>query len=214
MDLVNHSSQSSAARAVGGALFAALVLFALAARSPLATGASGERPGDLGLLAVELPAHLPEGFDPERHGALVSWVLDGGPADRADVREGDIVLQFDNKPISGAADLLGRIRRLGAGHLASMVIWRDGREINTGLMTLGERGRYPGEIVGPKDGHGAPGAGGYGSGYGNAPPGRDSRQEMRITELERELGDLNRDLTDLRRRVERLEATDRSMIGR
>jgi hypothetical protein len=207
MNLVNHSSQSSAARAVGGALLGALVLFALAA-SRLATGASSDRPGELGLLAVELPARVPEGFDPKRGGALVTWVATGGPADEADVREGDIVVKFDNEPITGAADLLGRIRRLGAGRLASMVVWRDGKEINTGLMTLAERGRFPGEIAAPGRGAGA------GAGAGSAPPGRDSRQEMRIAELERDIGNLDREIAVLRSRIERLEATDRSMIGR
>ena len=136
----------------------------------------------------------------------MSWVLTGGPADQADVREGDIVLQFDNQKVSGAADLLGRIRRLGAGRLASMLIWRDGKEINTGLMTLAERGRYPGEIANPKPG-------------GKDAPlpssrGYDSRNDLRVAQLEGEIRDLDREITDLRRRIERLEATDRNMLGR
>ena len=211
MNLVNHSSQASSARVLGGALLGALVLFALAL-TRLATGASSDRPGELGLLAVELPARVPEGFDPKRGGALVSWVLTGGPADKADVREGDIVVEFDKQPITGAADLLGRIRRFGAGKITSMVVWRDGKEINTGPMTLVERGRYPGEIAGP--GRGTSAGSSSGGQTGSVPPGRDSRQEMRITELERDIGDLNRDIASLRARIERLEATDRSMIGR
>jgi hypothetical protein len=196
-------TRKSTPRVAAGALFAAVSLATFAAdRLASGQGADIEKPGDLGMLVVELPARPPQGFDPARRGALVSYVVTGGPADRADVREGDIVLQFDHQPVTGAADLLGRIRRLGAGKTASMVIWRAGKELNTGPMTLAERGKFPGDVVGsPKSG---------------TPPrsALDSRQDLRVSELESDVRSLTQEVRELRTRLERLEADQRSQFRR
>ncbi len=167
-----------------------------------ADSADAERPGELGMLVVDLRDPYPPGFDPQRRGAMVTYLVQGGPADRAGVREGDIVVKFDNQDVTGAAELLGRIRRLGAGRLASMIVWREGKEIDTGLMTLAERGERPGEIAGtPKP-------------PATASSSRSASADMRIAALESDIHGLERDIREMRTRIERLEAEQRRMIGR
>ncbi len=41
----------------------------------------------------------------ESRGALVSSVMPGGPADKAGIKRGDIILEFDRKPIRNVKDL-------------------------------------------------------------------------------------------------------------
>ncbi|HEY6837685.1 MAG TPA: DegQ family serine endoprotease [Geobacteraceae bacterium] len=61
-------------------------------------------------------------------GALVSEVLPDGPAEKAGLKAGDIILEFDGKPIHEAGDLPRVVAATTVGKKAVLKIVRDGKE--------------------------------------------------------------------------------------
>lgn len=61
-------------------------------------------------------------------GALVSEVVPNSPAAEAKLREGDVILQFDNKDLRNSTDLPLFASMAGVGKTVAMKIWRDGKE--------------------------------------------------------------------------------------
>lgn len=74
----------------------------------------------------------------DQTGALVGSVLDNEPAQKAGIRDGDVILAVDDKKIEDSAALLRAIADKQPGTKAVLTVWRDGKtsEIN---VTLGER---------------------------------------------------------------------------
>ncbi|WP_299440280.1 DegQ family serine endoprotease [uncultured Rhodospira sp.] len=65
---------------------------------------------------------------PRPTGVLVSDVRPGGPAQRAGVRRGDVILAFDGHDLTDEEALRYRIGTSPVGGSAALRIWRDGRE--------------------------------------------------------------------------------------
>jgi serine protease Do len=85
--------------------------------------------GWLGVVIQEVNRDLAESFGLSRpHGALVTRVLEDGPADRAGVREGDIIVEFDGQPIDFSSELPHVVGRTKVGSDASMRVVREGKE--------------------------------------------------------------------------------------
>lgn len=62
--------------------------------------------GSLGMSYQDIDEALAEAFGlPDRKGALVNEVTQDGPAERVGMRHGDIIVEFDGKPINDALDL-------------------------------------------------------------------------------------------------------------
>lgn len=62
-------------------------------------------------------------------GVLVTGTVDGGPADRAGIEEGDVILSMDGAPIGGIAHVTWLAGTLGVGKQVSVVVHRgDGRK--------------------------------------------------------------------------------------
>jgi serine protease Do len=76
------------------------------------------------------------GINPVR-GALVADLVKGGPAERAGVKVGDVIVEFDRRPIKDSADLPQQVARLAPGSAAPMKIIRDGKE-STLSVTVSE----------------------------------------------------------------------------
>ena len=76
------------------------------------------------------------GLDVPR-GALVSNVEDGGPADKAGLKAGDVILAFGDQPIETAGQLPSIVAAVAPGRKVELKVWRDqsAREIS---VTLGE----------------------------------------------------------------------------
>lgn len=72
-------------------------------------------------------------------GALIGDVTPNGPAAKAGIQRGDIVLQLNGTPVTGADDLSLRIAQMAPGSVAHLQIYRNGRTQNINA-TLGE---YP-----------------------------------------------------------------------
>ncbi|GAB7527499.1 DegQ family serine endoprotease [Paraburkholderia sp. 2C] len=64
---------------------------------------------------------------PKAQGALVSSVEPGGPADKAGVQPGDIILKFNGHPVDTATDLPRMVGDTKPGTKTSITIWRKGQ---------------------------------------------------------------------------------------
>jgi len=75
---------------------------------------------------------------PEAHGAWVAGVLRGSPAEKAGLEAGDVIVEFDGKPVDDANDLTFAVGRTAPGARIKVVLIRDGKrqELN---IAIGER---------------------------------------------------------------------------
>ena len=70
-------------------------------------------------------------------GALVSNVDDGSPAARAGLRQGDVITQFNGKPVVDSDQLRNEVSSTAPGTAVTLQYTRDGRS-ETAKATLGE----------------------------------------------------------------------------
>ncbi len=86
-----------------------------------------------GLLGVSIQDVTPElakslGLK-EGKGALVSQVTPGGPADKAGVEQGDVIVNFDGKPVGDSKDLPRIVAATPVGKSVTVKLLRDGKEV-------------------------------------------------------------------------------------
>ncbi|MEF2231724.1 MAG: Do family serine endopeptidase [Pseudodesulfovibrio sp.] len=81
-------------------------------------------------------------------GALIASVGKGHPADKAGVRQGDVILKVNGHVVRDNNDLLRRIADLAPGEKARLSLWRDGKVVNR-TVTLGERDEKNMAAMGP-----------------------------------------------------------------
>jgi len=70
-------------------------------------------------------------------GALIQWVEPRGPADKAGLKEGDLITAVDGQPVDEDHPLDQRIRRYEPGDRVEITYWRGDRE-RTVQVRLGE----------------------------------------------------------------------------
>jgi serine protease Do len=70
-------------------------------------------------------------------GALVGQVTAGGPAEKAGIKSGDIIIKYQDQLISQGSMLPAVVAGTPVGTKAQMVLFRDGRE-QTVELTIGE----------------------------------------------------------------------------
>ncbi len=73
----------------------------------------------------------------QAHGALVADLTKGGPAERAGIKTGDVILTLDGKEVRDSADLPLQVARLAPGKTVQAKVLRDGKEL-TLPITVGE----------------------------------------------------------------------------
>lgn len=71
-------------------------------------------------------------------GYLVGAVTPGGPADRAGLRAGDVVVALGTSAVTGLADFTTGLRAHDPGDTVEVTVLRDGRRLDY-LVTLGDR---------------------------------------------------------------------------
>jgi serine protease Do len=94
--------------------------------------------GRIGVVIQEVSKELAESFGlTKAAGALVNAVEKGGPAEKAGVESGDIILKFNGRVVEGSSDLPRIVGSTRPGARASMEVWRKGatREVT---VTVGE----------------------------------------------------------------------------
>jgi serine protease Do len=67
---------------------------------------------------------------PKAQGALVSSVEPGGPADKAGVQPGDIILKFNGHSVDTATDLPRMVGDTKPGTKSTITIWRKGQTLD------------------------------------------------------------------------------------
>ncbi|MBL8762703.1 MAG: trypsin-like peptidase domain-containing protein [Phycisphaerae bacterium] len=66
-------------------------------------------------------------------GAAVVGVLPAGPADAAGVREGDVIVAIDSKPVTGIASVRSLISVQRPGQQSAFRVWRDGNTLDLSI---------------------------------------------------------------------------------
>ncbi|MCM8763787.1 MAG: DegQ family serine endoprotease [Candidatus Omnitrophica bacterium] len=90
--------------------------------------------GFLGVYLQPLTEELAASFGlKEIKGALVSSVMPDTPAEKAGLKEGDIILDFDNKPISDVKDLQQKVADSKVGSTVTLGVWRDKKKITLAI---------------------------------------------------------------------------------
>lgn len=74
-------------------------------------------------------------------GALIAQVEKDGPAEKAGIKAGDVVIEFNNQPIEDASDLPHTVGLMSPGSKATAVLMRKGRKREVAVQV----GKRPGE---------------------------------------------------------------------
>lgn len=111
-----------------GVSFAIPIDIAMQVREQLITTGRVVR-GRIGVGVQDVDASLANSFKLDRpRGALVSYVEPDGPAQKAGLRPGDVVLEVDDKPIKQSADLSNTIAAIKPGTDTKLTVWRGGKQ--------------------------------------------------------------------------------------
>ncbi|MFZ0245981.1 DegQ family serine endoprotease [Candidatus Binatus sp.] len=87
--------------------------------------------GWLGVYIQKVTPELAESLGlADSRGALVAKVLDGGPAKAAGVKRGDVIVAFDNQPVSDSRELPLLVGRTDLGHKGILKVIRDKQTID------------------------------------------------------------------------------------
>jgi serine protease Do len=85
--------------------------------------------GRIGVTIQDVNAQLAQSFGLDRpRGALVSMVEQDGPAAKAGLTAGDVILGVNGRPIERYGELSGTIAAMKPGADASLQVWRDGKQ--------------------------------------------------------------------------------------
>jgi S1-C subfamily serine protease len=97
-----------------------------------------EKKGYLGVYMQKLDSDVREGLDLEvQEGVLISGVEEGGPADEAGIRDGDVIIEFAGKKIASPDDLRDLAQETEVGEEVKVKVIRDGKA-KTLTLVVGE----------------------------------------------------------------------------
>ena len=94
--------------------------------------------GWLGVSVQELTPDLSNSLGMDKsHGALVSTVADGSPAEKAGIKAGDVIIEYNGKPIQHSSELPILVARTDVGKTVPLKVFR-GKGETTLSVTVGE----------------------------------------------------------------------------
>ena len=112
--------------------------------------------GRLGVVIQEVNQQLANSFDLSKPtGALVNSVEKDGPAEKAGIEPGDVILKFNGKEIVRSSELPPLVSAVAPGATSKLEIWRKGKSreisVNVGTMKVAsekskETGQDKGEL--------------------------------------------------------------------
>jgi serine protease Do len=95
--------------------------------------------GYLGIQITALTPDLAKQFKvPDTAGALVEDVSSGGPAEKAGIKNGDVIRKLNGQVVGDSGQLTAAVTNLNPGAEATLDVLRDGQPM-TIKVTLGER---------------------------------------------------------------------------
>jgi serine protease Do len=130
-----------------GVSFAIPINVALHVKDQIVATGKVTRPR-LGVAIQEVNQALADSFKLERPaGALVASVAPGSAAARAGLQPGDVILQFNGRPIGSSGDLPALVSLAKPGDKAALQVWRDGKKLELATTLAAAR-----ETVASNDG--------------------------------------------------------------
>ena len=123
---------------------------------------AAKKRGWLGVAIQEMTPSLQEALNAgDQWGLVITEVMDDSPAERAGLREEDIILKYDGKPVTRFDELARLVRRTRPGTEVTLVILRDGKQMEI-RVKIGKRPRRetnvflwrgPGKTIEIRGGH-------------------------------------------------------------
>ncbi len=96
--------------------------------------------GWIGVEVEEITPTIAETFSLETtRGAIIRGVLSGGPADKAGIKPGDVLLEVEGKPVADTQGMLNLVAALAPGSSARLKLTRRGKPIEAHVLV----GRRP-----------------------------------------------------------------------
>jgi len=85
--------------------------------------------GRLGVYIQDLTKELAESFSiDQREGILVAQVMEDSPAERAGLRQGDVILKLDGKTVAKVADFRNKVAMTRPGETVELLVLRDSKK--------------------------------------------------------------------------------------
>ncbi|HNX85946.1 MAG TPA: Do family serine endopeptidase [Bacteroidales bacterium] len=78
-----------------------------------------------------------KGFSDLR-GVYIDEIVEGGPADQAGIKKGDVIITIDNSPVNGKSELMEVIGQKNPGDKVDVVVHRDGKELTLPVTLVSE----------------------------------------------------------------------------
>jgi len=88
------------------------------------------RRGWLGVRIQQVTPEIAESLGlRDAHGAMISGVNEGGPADTAKIRPGDVIIRFNNQDVKEMRNLPRIVAETPIGAEVPVTVWREGKEV-------------------------------------------------------------------------------------
>ena len=94
-----------------------------------AQGPDGVEATRLGIVVRDMTEEEGASVDAADRGVVVSSVSAGGPAERAGIREGDLILMLDNRKVANGDDFSRLVAELRQGKAVSVLVQREGNPV-------------------------------------------------------------------------------------
>lgn len=95
--------------------------------------------GWIGVEPQDVTPEIAESFSlAQKSGAIVAGVLQGGPADKAGIKPGDILMSIDGEDITDTTKLLNVVAQIKPGTPAKVHVVRKGKELDV-IVVIGKR---------------------------------------------------------------------------
>jgi serine protease DegQ len=95
--------------------------------------------GWIGVEPQDITPELAESFGlKQKSGAIIAGVIRGGPADKAGMKPGDILVSIAGKPVRDTTEMLNLVAQLKPGNTAKITVVRNKQE-PTLEVTVGKR---------------------------------------------------------------------------
>jgi len=102
--------------------------------------------GYIGVEQQNITEELASAFDlPQKDGVIIAGIVKDGPADKAGLKVGDILLKLDDKKITDTTQMLNQIAAYAPGDKKSVELLRDGKT-ETVTIEIGVRPK-PGDFL-------------------------------------------------------------------